>query len=159
MSKQRLKEKKKKDREKESKKKVALRREKIREKTREENKEFHHEKRIKKLRKEMGDLDMWADDVYKKIDENTLLQLEKNVQILKGLEREFKNDSEEKQKINEELESKGLFTLEDKIKHIREKLIEEQNNFSHEVENRQIISEQKKPPKEIAEVEVVKAKI
>lgn len=157
MSKQRLKEKKKKDREKESKKKVALRREKIRESAREENKEFKHNERIRKLRKEMGELDIWADEVYKNMDEKTLIQLETNAKILKGLEREHRESFEEKQKINDDLESKGLTTLEEKVKYLHDKLVEEQSSLINEMANNCLVNKPI-PKKEVSDVEVIKAK-
>ena len=52
-------------------------------------------------------------------------QLERNLKILEALEEEYLKEQEAREKLNDELESKGLHTLEDKIKYLGEKAQEE----------------------------------
>jgi len=44
--------------------------------------------------------------------------LEKNMEMLKVLEEEYKKEQEKRNKLNKDLEDKGCFTMEEKIKHI-----------------------------------------
>jgi Na+/phosphate symporter len=74
----------------------------------------------------MGALNVWADDVLLKMNEKTLVQLEKNAKILKALENEYKEERDKKIKINEELEADGFLTLEEKLNHLHNKLVDEQ---------------------------------
>lgn len=95
-------------------------------KRQEENAEHRKMKRVKKLQREMGKLSVWADDVLMKLNDSTLTQLEKNAKILKALEEEYEKESKRKRDLNDDLERKGLSTLQDKIKHLHDQLVEDQ---------------------------------
>lgn len=137
--------KKKKEREKEAKKKVLARRNAIRAERVEENKYKKKLKRVSQLQKEMGDLSQWADDVLIKMNNDTLSQLEKNAKILKELEKEYEVDKSKKQKLNDDLEQKGLLNLNEKLNYLHNELVEEQK-LNYE-----------KSGKEIADVSICKA--
>jgi hypothetical protein len=136
-------------REKESKKKVLLRREHLRAKVREEREEKRQDKRIKKLQEDMGELDIWADDVYKNVSEDSLRQLEHNAKLLKALEEESEKESAEKEVCNEDLEKKGHKTLNEKLQH----LVGGPDQF----EMRSGILIAPKQARDVSDVEVIKA--
>lgn len=140
---------KKKAREKDSKKKVLLKREQLRAKAREERQEKQRDKRIKKLQEDMGELDIWADDVYKNVSEDSLKQLEHNAKILKGLEEESENEAAKKEVLNEELEEKGCKTLDEKLA----RLVGQPDQF----ETRSDILMAPKQVVEVSDVELIKA--
>ena len=89
---------------------------------------YLRKKRIKKFKKDMGRLDMWADEVLLKVDDATFTQLEKNAKILKVLEDEYENERNQKGQLNEKLERLGLKTLEEKMKYLHDTMAEEQMN-------------------------------
>lgn len=117
---------KKKDRAKRVRKQILLKRAALRAPQEEENKLKKKMKRITKLKKDMGKLNVWADDVFLKMSEQNLSQLEKNCKILKALEEEYRKETENKKNLNESLESKGCLALEEKLNHLHNKLVEEQ---------------------------------
>jgi hypothetical protein len=119
---------KKKDREKEVKKRVLNRRTAIRAPKIEENKNRKKMERIAKLQKDMNDLNVWADDVLQKLDSKTLTQLERNAQLLKGLEEEYEAERLKKDSLNSDLESKGLHSLDEKLNHLHQNLVQSQRN-------------------------------
>lgn len=124
---------KKKQREKESKEKVAARRAVLRAPRIEENKFKKKVKRVAKLQKNMGELSLWDDAVLLRMDNAVLAQLERNAEILKGLEAEYEKEKSKKNQINEELEQKGLFTLEQKMNYLHEQLVEQQKAAAEDV--------------------------
>lgn len=136
-------------REKASKKKVLVKREHLRAKVREERQENRRDKRIKKLQKDMGDLDIWADDVYKNVSEDSLKQLEHNAKILKVLEEESEKESAEKEVRNEDLEKKGHKTLNEKLQHFV--------GGPDQFETRSGILMAPKQARDVSDVEVIKA--
>lgn len=154
--------KKKKEREKEAKKKVLARRAAMRAPQIEANKEKIKMKRIVKLQKDMGELNMWADDVLSKLSNETLTQLEKNAQILKSLEKEYEKERNTKKNLNSSLEEKGFNTLHDKLNYLHNEYVEQQKAAGNTVlqeelalaEEANICSTNKK---EVANVEVCKA--
>lgn len=149
--------KKKKEREKEAHKKVLARREALRAPKIEENKLRKKMKRIGKLQKDMDGLSQWADDVLLKMNDKTLSQLERNAQILKALEAEHEADREKKQKLNLDLESKGLFGLQDKLSYLHNELVEQQKSAGFDSFEEAELVKATKPRKEVAEVTVLKA--
>ena len=136
-------------REKASKKKVLLKREHLRAKVREERQEKRRDKRIKKLQEDMGELDIWADDVYKNVSEDSLRQLEHNAKLLKALEEESEKESAEKEVRNEDLEKKGHKTLNQKLQH----LVGQPDQF----ETKSNITMAPKVVREVSDVELIKA--
>ena len=118
---------KKKDREKKARKKVLLRRAALRAPKEEENKLKRKMNRIAKIKKDMGKLNFWSDEVFLRMSEDKLRQLEKNSKILKALEEEHKKSHENKRDINKKLEEEGYLTLEQKLNHLYQNLVSEQN--------------------------------
>ena len=141
---------KKKAREKENKKKVLLKREQHRSKAQQERKEKRKDKKIKKLQKDMGDLDIWADEVYKNVSDDALNQLEHNAKILKVLEDEAEKENEEKRVRNEELEEKGHKTLDEKL----QRLVSQSDQ--HEMRSNVLMAP--KQARDVSDVELIKAK-
>jgi hypothetical protein len=90
----------------------------------EENNEHKKLKRVKKLKKQMGDLNVWADEVFMKMTDETLDRLEKNALILKALEAEYRREADKKAKLNEELEAAGHHTLDAKLNHLHNKMVD-----------------------------------
>jgi hypothetical protein len=119
---------KKKDREKVVKKRILNRRAAIRAPKIEENKNRKKMERIAKLQKDMNDLSVWADDVLGKLDSKTLTQLERNAQLLKGLEEEYEAERAKKSELNGDLESKGLLSLDEKLNHLHQNFAQSQRN-------------------------------
>jgi len=144
--------------------------------------DFRKLKRIKKLKKEMGQMNVWADDVFMRMSENTISQLEHNAQILKALEEEYEKEWAKKKALNQDLEDKGLTSLKDKMQYLHDQLIEDQKiagaavideeNKLAEKEGRASVFAEKiggfgpstsetrianKPKKEVAEVSVIRA--
>lgn len=143
---------------KEVRKKILARRDAIRAPKIEENKQRKKAKRINKLIKDMGELNVWADEVLMRMDNSTLTQLEKNAQILRSLEAEYESEKAKKEKLNEELHSKGLFTLQEKLNHLSQELISQQREAGLEIG--EVLNEKPKsdkPPREVSEVTVLRA--
>jgi hypothetical protein len=138
--------KKKKEREKKAHQKVLIRRQSLRKSKDEEDKLNKKNKNVIKFQKDVDDLNKWADTIMDKLDKKTLIQIEKNYEILKGLEEEYESEIKNKQKLNEELESKGLFSLENKLNYLHNELVEEQKN-----------EECNSTKKEVADISVCKA--
>lgn len=92
----------------------------------------------------MGKLNVWADDILLQMNEQTLSQLEKNAKILKALEEEYATEHGRKAELNQQLEAEGFKTLEEKLNHLHDKLVQDQKEEAGETE-------------EVAEVEVVRA--
>jgi hypothetical protein len=147
--------KKKKDREKKAKEKVLARRKAIQAPKIEENKHRKKMKRIAKLQKGMGELSMWADDILGRMSNDTLTQLEKNAQILKTLESEYEKEKAKKKQINNNLEDKGLISLQEKLDHLHNELVEQQKAAGNEIlKDELILAKQARSQKEVAEVSV-----
>lgn len=85
--------------------------------------------RIAALKKEMGSANMWTDEVFLGMDDQTLARLERNAKILKALEEEHLKETEQKRSLNERLEDEGHWTLEDKMRHLHERLAAEQQKL------------------------------
>lgn len=149
--------KKKKEREKEAKKKVLLKRVAMRSPQVEENKQKKKMKRVSKLQKEMGKLNMWADEVLCRMSNDTLTQLEKNAKILKALEAEYEKEKSKKRNLNQNLEQKGLSTLKEKLDYLHNELVEQQKSAGYEVLKDEIELYKAANKKEIAEVTICKA--
>jgi hypothetical protein len=171
MASQQQKLKKKKDREKRVRKKILLQREALRAPAREERKFQKKLDRIGKLKKELGDLNVWADEVFLNMSDKNLSQLERNAQILKALEEEYKKEHDKKSALNKELEEAGLLTLEDKLSHLHNKLVDQAKKLYEEGgleateakepetsdELNELLAQLDKPKKDVAEVEVLRA--
>lgn len=154
--------KKKKAHEKEAHQKVLSRRAALRAPKIEANKERKKMKRVGKLIKDMDGLNQWADEIFMKMSDKTLSQLEHNAQILKGLEAEWQQEKDKKQKLNSSLESKGLFELQDKLNFLHNELVDQQKAAGIEILGEdwavtQETSPAKKSRKEVAEVTICKA--
>jgi len=145
--------KKKKEREKLAKNKVLARRNVARSTQVEDNQYRKKLKKVEKLQKEMSDLNGWADGVFMRMNNNTLIQLEKNAKILKALESEYKKEMSKKQKLNNDLEEKGLLTLQEKLNHIHNESAEQLKAAGIELilsgEKEDIVSEMKSLPTNI----------
>lgn len=105
--------KKRKEREKENRQHLLKNREKIRAVVREEREEMRREKRIKKLARDLERFEQYMP--LDLADDATLTQIEKNVQILKTLEIEYAEETDQKKELNEKLERQGFLTLEEKL--------------------------------------------
>lgn len=153
--------KKKKEREKEARKKVLVRRAAIRAPQVEANKEKKKMKRVVKLQKEMGELNMWADDVLSKLSNDTLTQLEKNAQILKALEKEYEKETKNKRNLNNGLEEKGITTLHEKLNYLHQQFVEQQKSLGEDVLKEELALAEDaavlRQAKEVAEINVCKA--
>lgn len=143
---------KKKARDKETRKKILAEREKRRAVARKEREEKRREKRIDKLQKEMADFEYVPTETLEDMDDSTLKQLERNAQILKALETEYTKEQERKKELNENLEEEGHFTLEDKMQALSQNMIKVQQEASVGGDAECAVG----PPKETAEVEVMK---
>ena len=151
--------KKKKEREKQAKKKVLARRDAMRAPQIEENKQKKKMKRVLKLQKDMGDLNMWADDVLSRMSNDTLTQLEKNAKILKALEKEYEQELNKKKNLNNSLEEKGITSLHEKLNYLHNEFVEQQKSAGIQILDEEIsLAEQAKTcNKNVAEVTVCKA--
>lgn len=147
--------KKQKARERDSKLKVQQRRVKLRQKSKEAQEEFLKMKRIRRLQRKMGDLNIWSDETFKNLDEDALLQVEHNAEILKALEEEYEQERAQRQELNEELESQGHKTLEDKLRALSQAAMQGTDFENVGAMNNMIIAPKK--VKEVADVEVIKA--
>lgn len=93
----------------------------------EENKERKKDERLKKLQKEMFKLDQWVDaNKLERLDEATIKQLERNVEILKSLQQEFEDEQKQKSDLNQRLEDEGCKTLNDKLLKLQKDAAEKQ---------------------------------
>lgn len=82
-------------------------------------------KRIEKLQRDLDKMDQhFSPEQLALVDEKTMQQLEKNVEILKTLELDYEKERSFKTKVNQDLESKGLYTLESKMDFINNALSE-----------------------------------
>lgn len=161
MANQRQQMKKKKKREAIAKARVLKRREDLRKPLQEENQWRRKIKRINKLQRELGDWSEWSHEALLGLNDSTLSQLERNAQILKALEQEYEVENNKKRELNQQLEDDGLFTLEDKMNHLHQQLIEEQKAEAGVTGSAESQMKPKKPrsQKEVAEVEIVRAPI
>lgn len=126
VSKEQRKLQKRKKREKEARKSVLVRRGQLRAKKKEEREELLQQKRIDKLQRELDRMDQhFPREMLELAPEDTIAQLEKNVEILKALEAEHHKELDAKQQINNDLESKGYITLEEKMQALQEMAFEE----------------------------------
>ena len=117
---------KRKAREKDAKKSVLAKRTEIRAKRKEEREEEKQERRIDKLQRDLHQMDQHFEKAALQAASNdTLAQLEKNVQILRALEEEYEKEAEAKKAINEDLESKGYVTLDEKMQALQQAVLEE----------------------------------
>jgi len=165
MSKSKIKQKKKKDREKRVKEKVLKRRSEIRAKAK-------FEREIMKLEiEDQGKVEPFVEPLNQmdkdiKIAKNDIIEakamnssekvikaLEHNLEILRGLKEEYLVEKENKEKLNERLESLGCKTLQEKIDYLNK----EQNITKVSDLN---VKKKRKPlhlRKETAECEVIKS--
>ena len=117
---------KKRKREKENRKQTLKRREALRAPAREERAQRRAEKRIDKLQKELDTFQSFSHDAYKNLDESKMEQLEKNVEILRGLEAEWQEELNKKKALNSDLEKDGHMTLDEKLRAVSQATIEKQ---------------------------------
>lgn len=119
---------KRKAREKETRQQILARREQLRAPAREAKEEIRREKRIRKLQRDMEHFDQVMHERELAVaSDSTLSQLEKNIEILKALEAEHNREMAQKAALNQELEEKGYFTLEEKMKAAQELLVKDTN--------------------------------
>lgn len=123
-------ERKKKQREQKAKMRVLARRNAIRKKSGEDKKSAALDR---KFRTKIQPIikDPLKKEVMEKIkNEKILSKLEKNAEILKALEKQYLDEVEQKNQINQQLEAEGHITLEEKMaaleKKIKETMTEEQ---------------------------------
>lgn len=133
---------KKKDREKRVRKQILKQREALRKPAQEERAFQKKMKRIAKLKKDMGRLNVWADDVLLKMSDSTLSQLEKNARILKALEQQYEKETSTKRDLNRQLEEEGFVTLEDKMKFLHDRLVEQQKAENEGVPPVDVVAEE-----------------
>lgn len=157
MSKEQKKFQKKKDRERRVRRQVLLEREAIRAPEREERKFQKKLKRVERLKKDMGRLNVWADELFLKMDDKTLSQLEHNAKILKALEEEYRDEHDRKVALNEELEAKGVHTLEEKLEHLHGRIVEQAKELYKSGGLEAEVVEEASKRADVAEVEVVRA--
>jgi hypothetical protein len=167
-SKQQKKFQKKKEREKRVRRQVLLQRETLRAPEREERAFQRKMKRITKLKKDMGDLNVWSDNVFLQMNDETLSQLEKNAKILRALEQQYVDETSKKKDLNEQLESEGFNTLDEKLGELHSRLVKQQKALyadSGLVEERSEAYANANEKlasccgKEVSEVEVIKAPV
>lgn len=126
-SKEQRKLKKRKKREKENRQQTLRRRAASRAKAKEEREEQRREKRIDKLQRELYAMDQhFEKEQLAAASDDVIAQLEKNVEILRALEREHDKEMSEKAALNESLEEQGLLTMEDKMQALHEANMERQ---------------------------------
>lgn len=115
------------------------------------------EQRINKIVRKMGEYGQHVNpaDVKEKSEE-TINQLERNIQILAALEDEHRKEQEQREKINEELEAEGHFTLEEKMAAARRRTLLEQTMNTPRDEYLDIVVCPPRP-REVADVSVIKA--
>ncbi len=116
---------KKKQRESDVKVKLDKRREAVKTASKEQLLEFREQRRFKKEHKEYQRLEKQMDELYAKLPQSTRDQLERNIEILKALEEEHKKETQEKQELNQQLESEGHFAPEDKMQALHERAVKE----------------------------------
>jgi len=118
---------KKKKREKENRQQTLKRREELRAPAREEREQRKVEKRIDKLQADMAEFHQsFSMDAYKDLDESKMQQLERNVEILRGLESEWQEETDKKTALNKGLEEEGHLTLDEKLRAVSQATIEQQ---------------------------------
>lgn len=145
---------KKKEREKRVRKQILKQREALRAPEREEREFQKKLKRIEKLKKDMGKMNVWADEVFLNMNDKSLSQLERNAQILKALEQEYQKEKDRKKALNEELEGQGFLTLDQKLQHLHDKLVDQAKEM---YKSGGLEAKEAKPQREVSDVEVIKA--
>ena len=143
MSKQKLKDKKQKKREVDAHKKVLRRRAAKRKQTRKE-KELDREIKAN----QMKGVTFMKDETKERVEVEEKVfakaQLAHNIDILKALEEEYDKEQENRVVLNEDLEGKGLNTLEEKMEYMQDQVLKKQKevdkidnkeagNFSYEM--------------------------
>lgn len=128
-SKQQKKIKKRKDREKEIHKKYLLKKEKSLIALRHAKEDVLREKRIVKVQRDLERFNqVMTERELSELNDKKLSQLEKNIQILKALEEEYDRELAQKQKLNDDLENNGYYTLEEKLNAARSIVTSEENH-------------------------------
>lgn len=122
VSKQQKEMKKKKKRAEDSHRKVVLKREKLRAQAKAEKEEWRQEKRIIRLQRDLDRFETGIGVPIEGLPEDTMKQLEHNVEILRALEQEHAKETAEKQQLNEELEKEGHKTMKDKLQALHAKM-------------------------------------
>ena len=122
--------KKRKDREKKSKQKVLRRRDAIRRERKEELKKMRLEQSVQPKQNPIVNMKKKDVSVSNK-DEIIKEQLLKNQQILKALEEEFQKEQENRNNLNENLESEGHGSLQEKLNAMHKKVVESEENLKN----------------------------
>lgn len=151
---------KKKVKEKETRKKILMKRADSRAKAKEEREEHRRDKRVKKFQREMAGIEIWEEEVLKKMPDKTFDQLEHNAKILRALEEEHEKEMDEKRNLNEGLESDGHLTLNDKLQSLHQETAEQQKKkfgMTGSAECKMNIAP--KVRKDTAEVEFIKSSV
>lgn len=127
-SKQQKKIKKRKDRQREIHKKSLLKKEKSLIPLRHAKEDMLREKRIVKVQRDLERFNqVMTERELSELNDKKLSQLEKNIQILKALEEEYDRELAQKQKLNDDLENNGYYTLEEKLNAARSIVTSEEN--------------------------------
>lgn len=74
------------------------------------------QKAARKAEIENQRLEVWAEEIASKLPESTRRQIEHNIEILKALEEEYEAEMAAKLALNQQLESEGCMTFEEKLR-------------------------------------------
>ena len=119
-------EKKKKEREKRVKAKKLARREELRKQAKQERQAKLLEKRFREKSEPIINDPEIQERRKKMREEDAKAQIQRNLEILKALEKEHAQEEQQRADINEALEDEGHFTMKDKMKALEEKTIEKE---------------------------------
>jgi hypothetical protein len=81
-------------------------------------------KRVNQLKNSLGKLNVWDNETLLSMSEKTLAQLEHNAKVLRALEDEYQQENAKKEALNEELESEGFYTLQEKLNSLQGKMVD-----------------------------------
>lgn len=126
---------KKKQRERLVRKKVLARRDAIRQERKEELQKKRYEEMVSSKPQPIINNTAVAEHREQIRQEKVREKLEKNVEILKQLQAEYAKENEARQTINEELESEGHVTMQEKMSAIHKKAEEFVQNYAKMTEN------------------------
>lgn len=138
--KKKQKERKKKEKERDSKKKVLKRRETIRKKAKAVRQEqVQQEKQEKKWQKDYEDAISSMPNQFEGMDpeekdKEIKRRLERNMQLLEELEKEYMEEQARKKEINDNLEAAGYVTMQEKLDALQDHTLQQQDFSPEEIE-------------------------
>ncbi len=100
----------------EVKKKLQVQRTSLTKARQEEANALKAQKAARKAEIENQRLEVWAESIAAKLPEATRRQIEHNIEILKALEEEYEAEMAAKLALNQQLESEGCVTFEEKLR-------------------------------------------